>query len=346
MLKTIPLIQTVGPARGRTTMAAARLCVCLAALACLLPPAGAAAQSAPYPSRPIRLVVPHPAGGTPDANARAVAKALQESLGQTFVVDNRAGAQGIIGADAVAKATPDGYTLLYASQAFLINAGVYRQLPYDIEKDFLPVSQVAVSDGYVIVVHPGSRIRSVRELIEASKSTARPLRYGTPGIGSSQQLAAEMFNMMSGASLQHVPYRGLSPAVIALLGGDEVQVIFSPLTVVAQHIATGKLHAVAITAGARWKSMPDTPTVAETVAGYKFVGGWHGMFLPAATPPAIAARLHSEVRAALRTTALLDFLAAGGYAPVGSTPAEFRAFVAADLAQWKKLTRFAKIPLQ
>ena len=339
-------VRTAGITTLRMMVTIMRLLIWLPAVLSLLPLCSPAAAPADYPSRPIRLIVPHPSGGTPDANARAVAKALQEGLGQTIVVDNRAGAQGIIGADAVAKATPDGYTMLYASQAFLINAGVYRHLPYDIEKDFLPLSQIAVSDGYVIVVPPSLRIRTVRELLEAAKSTAKPLRYGTPGIGSSQQLAAEMFNMLSGSNLQHVPYRGLSPAIIALMGGDEVQVVFSPLTVVAQNIATGKLQAVAITAGARWKSLPEVPTVSETIADYKFVGGWHGLFLPAATPPAIATRLHGELRTALRSKQLLDFLATGGYTPVGSTPTEFRAFVATDLAQWKKLTRFAKIPQQ
>jgi len=298
-----------------------------------------------YPSRPIRLVVPHPAGGTPDANARAVAKAIQETLGQTIVIDNRGGAQGIIGAEAVAKASPDGYTLLYTGQAFLVNAGVYRTLPYDIEKDFLPVSQVAVSDGYIIVVHPSLRVGSVRELVELSKSAQR-MGYGTPGIGSSQQLAAELFNVMSGARLSHVPYRGLAPAVIALLGGDEVQVVFSPLTVVAQHVATGKLRAVGVTAGARWKSMPELPTVGETIPGYKFVGGWHGMFAPARTSQSVVARLHAEIAKAVNTRQLKDYLATGGYEPVASSPAEFRKYVEIDLAQWKKLIQIAKIPQQ
>jgi tripartite-type tricarboxylate transporter receptor subunit TctC len=306
---------------------------------------GAEAAADIYPSRPIRLVVPHPAGGTPDANARAVAKAIQESLGQTIVIDNRAGAQGIIGAEAVAKASPDGYTLLYTGQAFLVNAGVYRKLPYDIEKDFLPVSQVAVSDGYIIVVHPSLKAGSVRELVELSKSAQR-MGYGTPGIGSSQQLAAELLNVMSGARLSHVPYRGLAPAVIALLGGDEVQVVFAPLTVVAQHVATGKLRAIGVTAGARWKSMPDLPTVGETIPGYKFVGGWHGMFAPARTPAALVSRLHAEIVKAVNARQLRDYLVTGGYEPVASTPAEFRKYVEADLAQWKKLVQLAKIPQQ
>jgi len=306
---------------------------------------GAEAAADIYPSRPIRLVVPHPAGGTPDANARAVAKAIQESLGQTIVIDNRAGAQGIIGAEAVAKASPDGYTLLYTGQAFLVNAGVYRKLPYDIEKDFLPVSQVAVSDGYIIVVHPSLKAGSVRELVELSKSAQR-MGYGTPGIGSSQQLAAELFNVMSGARLSHVPYRGLAPAVIALLGGDEVQVVFAPLTVVAQHVATGKLRAIGVTAGARWKSMPDLPTVGETIPGYKFVGGWHGMFAPARTPAAVVSRLHAEIVKAVNARQLRDYLVTGGYEPVASTPAEFRKYVEVDLAQWKKLIQLAKIPQQ
>ena len=263
----------------------------------------------------------------------------------TIVIDNRAGAQGIIGAEAVAKASPDGYTLLYTGQAFLVNAGVYRKLPYDIEKDFLPVSQVAVSDGYIIVVHPSLKAGNVRELVELSKSAQR-MGYGTPGIGSSQQLAAELFNVMSGARLSHVPYRGLAPAVIALLGGDEVQVVFAPLTVVAQHVATGKLRAIGVTAGARWKSMPDLPTVGESIPGYKFVGGWHGMFAPARMPAAVVSRLHAEIVKAVNSRQLRDYLTNGGYEPVASTPLEFRQYVQADLAQWKKLIQLAKIPQQ
>lgn len=315
------------------------------ALLLLLAACAAPVAASEYPSRPIRLVVPYPAGGTPDANARAVAKAVHDGLGQPIVIDNRAGAEGIIGADTVAKAAPDGYTLFYASQSFLINASIYRKLPYDVEKDFAPVSQVAASDGYIIVVHPSLKAVTVRDLVEMSKSPSTPLRYGTPGIGSSQHLAIELFNVMSGARLIHIPYRGLAPALIAL-AGEEVQVVFTPLTVVAQLITAGRLRAIATTAGARWKAMPQVPTVGETIPGYKFVGGWHGMLAPAGTPASVTSRLHAEIRKALTNKELLDFLDAGGYAPVGSTPAEFRKFVTNDLAQWKKLNQLAKIPMQ
>lgn len=303
----------------------------------------AGAYSQQYPERPLRFVVPFPPGGSPDVNARALARQLQNGLKQNIVVDNRSGADGIIGSDHVAKAQPDGYTFLFSGQAFLTNAALHLKLPYDVRKDFAPVTQVVVSDGYVIAVHPSVRAGSIAELIALSKTPGKQLRYGSPGIGSSQQLAAELFNASAGAQLMHVPYRGLAAANTALLGGDEVHVGFIPLTVVAPHISSGRLRAVAITAAARWKAWPDVPAVAESVPGYIFAGGWHGLFAPARTPPAILARMHAEVQSALAAPELLDYLRAGGYEVVGSSPARFREFVNSDLNRWIELARLAKI---
>jgi tripartite-type tricarboxylate transporter receptor subunit TctC len=309
--------------------------------AALLGAAASICAGEAFPVRPLRLVVPFPAGGTPDANARALGRQLQAGLKQTMVIDNRSGADGIIGADHVAKAQPDGYTYLYTGQAFLTNVALHRHLPYDVRRDFAPVTQVAVSDGYVLAAHPALRANTVSELIAQSKNAARPLRYGSPGIGSSQQLAAELFNASTGARLVHVPYRGLAPAIAALLAGDEVQIGFAPLTVVAPQLAAGRLRAIATTAGARWKQLPDTPTVAETIPGFKFVGGWHGLFAPAKTPAAILDRMHREVRTALAVPELRDYLQNGGYEPVGNAPAEFAAFVAGDVKRWIELARIA-----
>ncbi len=296
-----------------------------------------------YPERPLRFVVPFPAGGTPDANARAVGGQLQIGLKQTIVIDNRSGADGIIGSHLVAKAPPDGYTFMYTGQAFLTNAATHLKLPYDVRKDFAPVTQIAVSDGYVLVVYPPTPASNVKELIALSKTPGKQLRYGSPGIGSSQQLAAELFNFSTGAQLVHVPYRGLAPAIAALLGGDEIQVGFAPLTVVASQIGAGRLRAVAITAEARWKLLPEVPTVSESIPGFKFIGGWHGLFAPAKTPPAILARIHTEVQQALMAPKLRDFLRTGGYEPVGSSPDEFRKFISTDLDKWLELARVAKI---
>lgn len=296
-----------------------------------------------YPVRPLRFVVPFPPGGSPDANARALGRQLQYGLKQSVIIDNRSGADGIIGSDFVAKAQPDGYTFLFSGQAFLTNAALHSKLPYDIKKDFAPLTQVVVSDGYVLVVNSSLRINNPAELIEQSKIPQKPIRYGSPGIGSSQQLAAELFNVSSGALLMHVPYRGLGPAITALLAGDEVQVGLIPLTIVAPHMSSGRLRAIAITAGERWKSWPDIPTVSETLPGFKFAGGWHGLFAPANTPQPILTRIHSEVQRALAAPELMEYFRIGGYEPIGSSPSQFRDYVNSDLDRWIELARVAKI---
>lgn len=296
-----------------------------------------------YPERPVRVVVPFPPGGSPDANARALGKQLLAVFNQVIVVDNRSGADGTIGSDHVAKALPNGYTYLFSGQTLLTNSILSDKLPYNVNTDFAPVTQVAASDGYVIVVNPSVRAQSVNELIALSKSGGRELRYGSPGIGTSQNLAGELFNVLTGAKLVHIPYRGLGPAITALLGGDELQVGFIPVSVVASQIGVGKLRAVATTAPARWKLQPDIPTVAESIPGFAFSGGWHGLFAPAKTPPAILAIMHAAVRQALTAPELRDYLQAGGYEPVGSSPLEFRAFLRAEFAKWGEIIRIAGI---
>ncbi len=211
------------------------------------------------------------------------------------------------------------------------------------KSDLAPVTQFAISDGYVIVVHPAVRAGTVAELVALSKSGGRELRYGTPGIGTSQNLAGELFNTLAGAKIVHIPYRGLGPAVNALLGGDELQVAFTPMSVVASQVTGGKLKAIANTATARWKRWPDIPTVAETIPGFAFSGGWHGLFAPAKTPPRILARMHAEVRKALAVSELREYLQASGYEPVGSSPAEFRDYLRADFDRWAEIIRIARI---
>ena len=318
-----------------------RSCVCCLAIAACTIAGNLHAQK--YPDRPIRFVVPFPPGGAPDANARALGKQLQALINQVIVVDNRSGADGTIGSNHVAKALPNGYTFLLSGQTLLTNAVLTDTLPYDVFRDFAPVTQIAVSDGYVVVVHPAVRAATVNELIAASQSGEKELRYGSPGIGTSQNLSGELFNAMTGAKLVHIPYRGLGPAVTALLGGDELQVGFIPVAVVASHITAGKLRLIGITAPARWKSMPEVPTVAESIPGFAFSGGWHGVFAPAKTPPAILTYMHGKVKQALTAPELREYLQASGYEPVGSSSEEFRKFLRADFEKWGEIIRIAKV---
>ena len=296
-----------------------------------------------FPERPIRFVVPFPPGGSPDANARALGKHLQASLGQSIVVDNRSGADGIIGTDHVVKSQPNGYTYLFMGHTLLTNALLNEHQPFDVMTELAPVTLFALSDGYVIVVNPAVRATSVGELVRLSKAGGRELRYGTPGLGTSQNLAGELFNTLSGSKIVHIPYRGLGPAVNALMGGDELHVGFVPMSVVTQQVVNGRLRAVANTATARWKRWPDIPTVAETIPGFAFSGGWHGMFAPAKTPPPILARMHAEVKKALALQELRDYLEVSGYEPLGSSPEEFRKYLVADFDRWRELIRIGKV---
>lgn len=302
---------------------------------------GAYAQS--FPERPIRIVVPFPPGGSPDANARALGKYLFASLNQPIVIDNRSGADGIIGTDNVVKSLPNGYTYLFMGHTLITNALLNERQPFDVMKDLAPVTLFGMSDGYVIVVNPAVRANTVSELVALSKSGGRELRYGTPGVGTSQNLAGELFNTLTGSKIVHIPYRGLGPAVNALMGGDELQVGFVPMSVVAQQIISGKLKAIANTSTARWKRWPEIPSVAETIPGFAFSGGWHGMFAPAKTPAPILARMHSEVKKALAVPELRDYLQIAGYEPVGSSPEEFRRYLEADFDRWRELIRMAKV---
>lgn len=296
-----------------------------------------------YPNRPIRLIVPFPPGGTPDSNARTLTGPMERSLGQNIVVDNRAGANGIIGMETVAHAAPDGYTFLYTTVAFIINPAVYKRLPFDVIRDFTPVTNVAIGLGYVIVVNAAVAAKSVKELIALGRNPEKPLGYGTSGVGNPQHIAGELFNVRAGTTLMHVPYKGAAQAMIALLGG-EVQAMFMPPTSALPHIKSGKLRVLAYTASKRWPAMPDLPTVAEAgVPGYQFDGAWHGIFAPAKTPGAVVARFQSEVRKAIETPQAREFLVAGGFEPMGDSPDEFRKFVAAELKKWAELAQIARL---
>ncbi len=304
------------------------------------------AWSQAYPDRPLRLVVPFPPGGNVDSFARVLARQVEAQLAQPIVIDNRGGANGIVGADLVAKAAPNGYTLLGTSIAFVVNAGMYRKLPYDSEQDFLPITNFAWGLGYLLTVNPSVAAQSVRDLIALAKAGGEGLRYSTPGIGNGQHLAAELFATKAGIQLLHVPYKGGGPALTAVLGG-EVQITFPAVTVGAPHVKAGKLRALGFTGATRVASMPEVPTIAEAgIPGYRFDSGWHAWFAPAKTPPAVVNRLYSAIRDALKDPKLREYFIAGGYEPRGDPPEEFRKIFHSDIKAYAEIVRAAKIELQ
>lgn len=295
-----------------------------------------------YPTRPIRMVLGFPAGGTPDSLARVVATQVESQLGRNIIVDNRAGANGIIAAEIVARASPDGYTLLFSPPALIINQIIYSKSPYNVLKDFVPITNICLGEGSLLVVNPSVPARTVQELIALAKRD-KPLTYGTPGVGNTQHLVTEMFNLRAGTHLMHVPYKGLPPAINAVLSG-EVSVLFAPPAVIVQHIKAGRLRVLGFTGANRWSFMPDVPTIAESgVPGFQTSGSWQGWFAPARTPGDIVTRLHTEAVKAIQVPKVRDFIRAAGYEPDGRSSAEFRKLIAADLKRYAEVVRAANI---
>ena len=292
---------------------------------------GTLAQTQHYPTRPVRLIVPYPAGGGVDTVARVLGVKLSEILGQQVVVDNRPGANGIIGSDITAKAAPDGYTMLIQSVAHAINATLYRKLPFDTVKDFAAVTQVNAQPN-LVVVYPSLPVASVRELIAMAKSKPGQLTLASPGNGSSAHLSGELLKIMAGIDILHVPYRGGVPALNDLMGG-RVSMTFSSVSLSMPLVASGKLRALAITSLARSAVVPDLPTVAETIPGYES-STWYGMFLPGGTPGTIVAGLNREILKALQAAEVRDRLTMNGAEIVGDTPAQFTAKIKMEIAKW------------
>ncbi len=312
-------------------------------LVCLAAASSSLAWGQPYPNRPIRLVVPFAPGGTIDAYARVLARQVESQIGQPIVVDNRAGANGILAAEIVAKAAPDGYTLLNHAASFVINASMYKKLPYDTEKDFTPVTNFARGLGYLLVVHPSVAAGSVKELIELAKKKPGAVRYSSPGIGNGQHLAVELMNMKTGTQMLHVPYKGSSPALAAVLSG-EVHLGFQTPTSVLPHITSGKLKALGFSGDQRLTALPNVPTVAEAgVPGFYYDVAWHAWFGPAKTPPAIVDRLYTEIRKAVQEPRLVEIFRSGGFEPQADPPAEFAKIFRADIKRYAEIVRAAKI---
>jgi len=306
----------------------------LFALACAL----AAPTFAAYPEKPIRLIMPYPAGGSIDTAGRAVAQKLADTFNQQIVIDNRTGAGGIIGTETAARAVPDGYTLVIGGTGTLaLSPHLHRKLPYDPVRDFAPVTMLIASP-YVIVVHPSVAATNVKELIALAKAKPGQINYASGGAGSAPHFASEMFNTAAGIKLTHVPYKGSTPGVIDLIGG-QVQVMFTGIPSVIAYIKSNRLRALAITGKTRTAALPDVPTVIESgVPGY-VVSPWFGLLVPARTPATIVQTLHRETVKVLRSPALLERFAVEGVDPVGDTPEHFAAYIKEEIVTWGKVVK-------
>jgi tripartite-type tricarboxylate transporter receptor subunit TctC len=294
----------------------------------------AAAQG--YPTKPIRLVAPSTPGDAPDVIARMVADKLSVALGQQVVVDNRPGAGGVVGSEVVAKSPPDGYTLIMGNAgSHGINAAVYSKLPYDIQRDFAPVSQVAVAPN-IFVINPEIPAKTIPEFIAYAKARPGQLASASGGTGSSAHMSMELFKTMAGVDLIHVPYKGSSPALTDVVAG-QVAVMSVNMPPAVPLVKAGKLRALAVTTRTRSPLMPDVPTVAESgLAGYETVA-WFGVLAPAGTPREIVNRLSAEIAKIARSPEMRERLTSLGAEPVGSTPEEFAAVIARDIAKWTTL---------
>ena len=307
--------------------------VLLAAVMCI-----PAALAAGYPDKPIRLVVPFPPGGPTDMVARPLAEFLGKRLGQQIIVDNRGGAGGAIGAEAVAKAPADGYTLLMATVGtHAINATLYKKLGYDPVKDFTPISLVAAAP-VALVVNPSVPVNSVADLIALAKAKPQTLNFGTAGNGTPGHLTGEMFRAATGVDIRHVPYKGSAPAVSDLLGG-QIQLMFDPLQSVLPQVRAGRLKLLAVSSKLRSPAAPDVPTFAEAGLRDFEATAWWGVFGPANLPPAIATQLNEAINAVVRTEGFRALLVPQGVTVSGDTRAEFAAFQQQELVKWGKAVR-------
>ena len=312
----------------------------LAAGAAALPALSRVASAENYPTRPVHLIVPVPAGGTFDIVARLVAQSLSERLGQQVVIENRGGAGTNIGTAVVAHATPDGYTLLLAGSPGAINATLYTNLDFSFARDIAPVASIERAP-LVMVVNPAFPAKTVAEFIAYAKSNPGKINMGSGGVGSTGHVAGELFNLMAGLKIAHVPYRGEAPSVTDLLGG-QIQVMFSTPGSVMNFVKAGTLRALAVTSVKRMDVLPDVPALAETLPDYDAVS-WAGIGAPAGTPAEIIDKLNKETNAALADPALKGKLAEFGAIVMTGSPADFQKFIAAEIEKWGKVVKFANL---
>jgi hypothetical protein len=313
------------------------------ALTCALAAGSASAQS-DYPSRPIRVIVPQAPGASLDIAARIVGQRMQEGLGQPMVIENRPGANAIIGMEFVAKAKPDGYVVVVAPpSAVAINPLVFKQLPYDTLRDFAPVSQLT-GITYVVVVNPALPVKDLRDLAALARKRPGELAFGSAGVANMNHLSGELFSQMNSVKMLHVPYKGETPAVSELIAGGNA-VMFTTLPSVLPFIRSGKLRALAVLAPQRSPVLPDVPTAGETNMAGIGSSGWTGMLAPAGTPGEIVQRLYREVARAVKLPDVAEGLAKQGADPVGSSPEQFAAFIKAEMAKWSAVVKQSRIEL-
>jgi tripartite-type tricarboxylate transporter receptor subunit TctC len=301
--------------------------------------AGALAQA--WPSKPIRLIIPWPAGGPAEALARTVTAKMTEVLGQTFIIESKPGANGEIGTALVAKAPPDGYTILMSHLGpTAISPSLRKDLPYDPLKDFEPITQI-IAGPTLLVVRNGLPIRSVKELIAYAKANPGKLSYASVGVASTTHLAGEMLNVAAGIDTLHVPYKGSTPAITDMMG-ERVDFAFFGISGSMQQARAGQIRMLAISTLRRSPNFPDIPAVAETVPGFE-LNSWYGMMAPAGTSKAIVNRLYQEVAAAVKKPDVMEWMKQNGLDPVGSTPEEHAAYIRAETVKWAKAIRDAKV---
>jgi tripartite-type tricarboxylate transporter receptor subunit TctC len=302
------------------------------------------AQAQDYPNRSIRLIVPFAAGGAVDTLARLIGAKVSEGLGQPVIVDNRPGAAGNLGTDAVAKSPPDGYTILQTTNGHAISPAIYNKLPYDAVKDFAAITQL-VATNLVLVTNPNLPVKTLQELVALAKAKPGTLNYGSTGVGNPLHLTMEMLKKATGMDLVVIPYKGDAPLNTALIGG-EIQLAVVPLSTSIPHVEAGTLRALAVTGPTRSAALPNVPTVAESgVPGFDSTS-WQGWFAPAGTPATIIARLQSEVAKALAAPDVLERLKVFGSDPVGGTPEVFAAVVRSDVTKFERVVKEANIPKQ
>ncbi len=297
------------------------------------------AMSQTYPERPIKIIVGFTAS-PPDTIARLIGQQLSTQMGQPFVIENRTGANGIIGADAVAKAAPDGYTLLVTSASYAVNPSITKKLPFDPIEDLIPIANIAQNDGLILVVTPSLPVQTVQELISYSKRPDVKLSYASPGVGNTLHLAGALFNQLADLRAVHVTYRGAAPAITDLMAG-QVQFMFLPPPAAAEYISQGKLKALAYTDKKRLTAFPNVPTMSEAGLDKFDFGeaGWYGLFAPAKTPPAIIEQLSRETQAAVKSAAIQQRFAALGFEPVGDRPAAFQKTLNGSIARFSGIVR-------
>lgn len=297
----------------------------------------AQAQSASYPDRPIKMVVPYPPGGPTDLTARVVAAEMSNNIGQPVVVDNRAGASGMIGAEAVAKSAPDGYTFLANASIHVINPSVYSKMNFDALNDFVPITQLAKVP-LVLVVPASSPINSVQDLVEYAKKNAGKVNFGSAGNASAQHLAGESFKRAAGIEMQHIPYKGSAPALQDLAGG-QIDLMFDSMPSATPLINAGKLRAIAVTTDSRAKARPDLPTIAESGYPGFDISTWYGYWAPKGTPADIVARLAASAQQALKNPKVIETYSKMGAEPVGSSPEDFAKYNQTEARKWAEIVK-------